>query len=343
MAGINEVAARAAVSTATVSRALSGRGYVAEATRARVLAAARELGYVVSSSASGLASGRTRNVGVVVPSLSHWFFATVVEGIQTLLQERGYDLTLYNFAGGPGARARVFDELLLRQRVDAVLAVGLELTADEVSLLHSLNKPLVGLGGPIEHVPSLQIDDRAAMRLAVEHLIGLDHTRIAFIGGTPDLDRDFHLPTRRQLGYRDALDHAGIALAPELEFGADFTLAGGHRAARQLLGTPGARPTAIAVASDEMAIGALIAARDLGLRVPEDLSVVGLDDHPHAEFFGLTTVAQHPACQGRRAAELLTDLIARGETGGEPAPAEANITLPIELVVRSSSSRPAAL
>ncbi|RLP77299.1 LacI family transcriptional regulator [Mycetocola tolaasinivorans] len=347
MVGIDEVAERARVSTATVSRALSGRGYVAEGTRARVHEAARELGYVVSSSASGLASGRTRNVGVVVPFLSHWFFAAVVEGAQSALQEQGYDLTLYNLSGGDDARARVFDDLLLRQRVDAVLAIGLELTPEEAGRLVSLRKPVVGLGGPLPGVTALAIDDRASVRLATEHLIALGHTRIAYIGGSADFDLDFHLPTMRQLGYRDALIDAGIEIEPALERGADFTLRGGNDAAKQILGVPRDRPTAIVAASDVMAIGAILAARELGLTVPADLSVVGLDGVPDGEFFGLTTVAQYPAEQGRTAAKLLIErlnapLADTATADPVEAPPAVEMLLPTTLIVRDSTARPRA-
>ncbi len=176
MAGIEEVAKLAGVSTATVSRALSGRGHVSPASKAKVDEAAARLGYVVSSNASSLASGRTRNIGVVIPFLNRWFFSSVLEGAQHELLRRGYDLTLYNLSGDGDERSSVFEHFLLRQRVDAVIAVSLELTEHEVTRLHDLGKPLVGVGGPIPGVPTLTIDDAAVARLATEHLIGLGHT-----------------------------------------------------------------------------------------------------------------------------------------------------------------------
>src|SRR5680860_1140805 len=181
MAGIEDVARLAGVSTATVSRTLSGKGPVSAASRLKVEAAAGELGYVVSASASSLASGRTKNIGVVVPFLSGWFFSSVVEGAQRALLRNGYDLTLYNLAGGGGERASVFDTLLLRQRLDALIAVSLDLTEHEVDRLYAVGKPLVGVGGPISGVRTLTIDDRAVARLATEHLIAHGHTRIAHL------------------------------------------------------------------------------------------------------------------------------------------------------------------
>jgi LacI family repressor for deo operon, udp, cdd, tsx, nupC, and nupG len=336
MVGIDEVARRAGVSTATVSRALSGNGHVSPATRLKVKAAALDMGYVVSSNASSLASGRTKNIGVVVPFLNRWFFSSVVEGAQKALLHNGYDLTLYNLTGGGDERRSVFEHFLLRQRVDAVIAISLELTESEVARLHALGKPLVGVGGPITGVRTLTIDDVAVARLATEHLLALGHTRIAHIGGNKDFDLDFHLPTNRRLGYENAMEAAGIIVAPELFQPADFTIRGGYQAAKQLLGSPHNRPTAIFAASDEMAIGSILAARDLGLLVPREVSVIGIDDHELADFFGLSTIAQFPQGQGATAVEILMDQL----HPGQHEPASLDTPMPFELLVRSSTARP---
>jgi len=336
MVGIDDVARRAGVSTATVSRALSGNGHVSPTTKLRVEAAAGDLGYVVSSTASSLASGRTKNIGVVVPFLGRWFFSNVVEGAQRSLLRNGYDLTLYNLAGGGEERRSVFEHFLLRQRVDAVIAVSLELTEGEVARLHAMGKPLVGVGGPIGGVRTLTIDDVAVARLATEHLLALGHTRIAHIGGSKDFDLDFHLPTNRRYGYEAALGAAGIEVAHELFHPADFTIRGGYQAAKQLLDSPHDRPTAIFAASDEMAIGSILAARDLGLDVPRDVSVIGIDDHELADFFGLSTIAQFPQGQGEKAVEILMDQLRPGQAGQSGL----NTSMPFDLIVRSSTARP---
>ena len=138
---------------------------------------------------------------------------------------------------------------------------------------------------------TLTIDDVAVARLATEHLIGLGHRRIAHIGGDIEFDLDFHLPTNRRIGYEGALRDAGIEVDPRLFAPADFTIKGGYHAAKQLLGVPHDRPTAIFAASDEMAIGSILAARDLGLIVPRDVSIIGIDDHDLSDFFGLSTTA----------------------------------------------------
>jgi Transcriptional regulators len=335
MVGIGEVARRAGVSSATVSRALSGNGHVSPATRAKVQAAASDLGYVVSSYASSLASGRTRNVGVVVPFLNRWFFSSVVEGAEDALMRHGYDLTLYNLGGGEAARNSVFEQFLLRKRVDAVIAVGLELTEHEVQRLLELGKPVVGVGGPIPGVRTLTLDNVGIARLATDHLIALGHTRIAHVGAAVEWDMDFHLPSARRLGFEQAMRAAGLPIADEQFAPADFTIRGGYQAAKQLLGQPRARPTAIFAASDEMAIGCLLAAKDLGLTVPRDVSIVGIDDHELADFFGLTTVAQFPSGQGEMAVDILMSELRPQSVAAVPA----DTALPFELIVRSSSAR----
>ena len=336
MPGINQVAQLAGVSTATVSRALSGNGHVSESTRQRVHAAALELGYVVSSNASSLATGRTRNVGVVIPFLNRWYFGAVLEGAEQALLSHGYDLTLYNLRGGGDERRSVFEHFLLRKRVDAVIAISLELTGGEVERLLAMNKPTVGVGGSIAGVRTLSIDDGEVAQLATEHLLSLGHRVIAFIGGNRESEMDFHVPSQRRGGFNAALAHAGIRADPELFHAADFTIPGGYAAAKQLLGNPRTRPTAIFAASDEMAMGAMLAARDLGLKVPDDVSVIGVDDHELAEFFGLSTIAQFPALQGRMAVDILMDEL----HPNHKAHASSNTHLPFELIVRSSTSRP---
>ncbi len=340
---IERVAELAGVSTATVSRALAGKSTVSDATRAKVEAAAKELGYVVSSAASSLASGRTRNVGVVMPFLSSWFYTSVLKGAHEALSDAGYDLTLYHLEASDGAagqgrgsrRDRLFEEFLRRRRVDGLIAVSLELSDAEIDSLHLIGKPVVGVGGPLPGATTLSIDDTSVARLATEHLLALGHRHIAHIGGEPQLDLDFHLPRRRLDGYEAALASRGVAPDPLLVRVADFTIAGGYRATLQLLGDPRVSPTAVFAASDEMAIGAILAARDLGKRVPEDLSVIGIDGHELGEFFGLTTVSQFPEMQGRLAAQEILRELSESSEGAEAR------QLPYELIVRRSTSVPA--
>lgn len=341
MVGIIEVAQRAGVSTATVSRALNGKANVSARARERVLKAAQELGYVASSSAYTLATGKAKNIGVVVPLIDRWFFSTILEGAVNALVNRGYDVTLYSLSGGSSNRNRIFDELVLRKRVDGVLTIALKLTEAELQKLTELQKPIIGIGGPIPGVRAIAIDEEGAGRLATTHLISLGHTKIGIISGTPATEMDFHQPYLRKTGYHEALLDANLDFHPQWVAEAEFTIDGGYYAAKQMLGNPQNAPTAIFCGADEMAFGAIQAARDLGLRVPQDISVVGIDGHPLVEFYGLTSVNQQVKKQGVKGANELIDILESGEE--KDLRNFEDLTLwPIDLVVRSSTARQTA-
>lgn len=330
MVGIDDVARAAGVAPSTVSRALSGRGQVSESTRARVAEVARDLGYTASAAASSLATGRTMCVGVIVPFLDRWYFTSVLSGASDALSHLGYDLTLYNVSSDPDARRNMFASVIHRRRVDGMIAVALELDTDEAAQLARLDIPAVTIGGRSQNLPAFAIDDAAVARLATEHLLKLGHRRIAHLGGDPAYDLDFNIPSRRRQGYEQALAAAGVPVDPALYAIADFTVESGYAAAKRLLAHPDSRLTAIFAASDEMAIGAMLAARDLGLDVPRDVSVVGIDGHSLGPVFGLTTVDQFPHRQGELAVGALM-----AELGGVQLPPDE---LPFELVVRSSTA-----
>lgn len=304
MAGIAEVARAAGVSKSTASRALTGAGYVSDETRARVQGAAAALGYVPTTSAVSLVTGRTQTVGVVMPALDRWFFAQVLEGIQDALLERRYDLALYGAPPESDARRQMFEHFLARKRFDGLIAVGIEPSARELERLVAFGKPVVSVGGYDLGTNAVSIDDRAAGRIATDHLLGLGHRAIAFLGGDPDGRRTSLGDQLRLDGHRTAMAEAGLA-ASTVHVPSEVTMPGGYGAAVELLGDRRTRPTAIVGVCDEVAVGAIIAARRLGIRVPERLSVVGIDDHAYAEMFSLTTLQQKPHQQGRAAVQLL--------------------------------------
>ena len=299
-----DVARLAGVSKSTASRALSGGGYVSATTRDTVLAAAADLGYVASSNAASLVTGKTRNVGVLTPSINRWYFGEALEGIESALTGAGYDLTLYRLSPDATARRRVFEYFLVRKRVDAVIAVGIELTNHEIEMLHGLGKPIIGIGGPIGGISTISIDESKTARLATEHLISLGHTRIMHLGGGHQQEMDFHIHSQRLAGFQEALAAAGIDHTDSFR-ATSISLPGGYSVALTVLADPRTRPTAIVAGSDEVAIGAIIAARQLGIQVPAQLSVIGIDGHQLADMFGLTTFAQNPRQQGVLAVELL--------------------------------------
>ena len=329
--GIVDVARAAGVSTATVSRALRGLPNVTESTRQRVLAAAAELGYVASPSASSLASGRTRTIGVLTPWVRRWYFANVVDGAERALRETNFDALLYRFDLTAGERRRV-DPAVLRRRVDGILVVGLPMRQSEVDDLVALGQPLIYVGSGPPGQLTVRLDDRRAGREATEHLLGLGHTRIAHVTGDADKESAWAPGVHRLEGWRTALRGAGVTPDEGLVVHGDFELESAREHAHRLLR---ARPdvTAVFAASDEMAMGVILAARELGLRVPADLSVIGVDGHELGELVGLTTMAQDAVGQGDEAARLLLAWIAGAKREVDPSS-------PARLVVRSSTAPP---
>lgn len=276
------MAQAAGVSTATVSRALRGLPNVSASTRARVRAEAERLGYVPSPSAASLATGRTRTIGVITPWVSRWFFANVIEGAERALRSVGYDVLLYTFEVDDGRPRRTVDPTVLRRRVDGTLVVGLPLEDDEVASLVALGTPLAFVGsGPADQV-TVRLDDVRTGSLATRHLLDLGHRVVGHITGQPDLVSSWSPPVERSTGYERALRKAGIEPSPDLVVNGGFDVEGAGRRPRSLLRR---RPdvTAVFAASDEMAMGAILAARDLGMDVPGDLSVIGVDGHDLGE------------------------------------------------------------
>lgn len=330
VSSIEDVARSAGVSIATVSRALRGLPDVAPSTRDRVLAAAAELNYVASPFAARLASGRTATVGVVVPFVNRWFFAEVIATVEAALRLAGFDLLLYNL-GDQSGRARFFDVMPMRKRVDAVLVVSLVLSDEEFAALATLDCPVGLLGIERAGCVSTRIDDIAAARLAVDYLLTLGHRRIALVGGDTDDPMRFTPPLYRREGYGAALREAGIEPDPQLERLGYFTVEGGTAAAEQLLGLA-EPPTAIFAEADEMAFGVLRAVRRAGMRVPDDVAVIGFDDQANAALMDLSTVHQPVAEQ---ALDVTTRLLAVLASGGDAEP--ATVVLPTEVVVRGST------
>lgn len=329
--GIVDVARAAGVSTATVSRALRGLPNVTAATRERVRRAADELGYVPSPSASSLASGRTRTIGLITPWVAHWFFANVIEGAERALRVEDFDALLYTFEVSRDVRRLRLDPDVLRRRVDGVLVVGLPLEAEEVAALDQLGYPLVFVGAGAPGHVTVGLDDAGTARRAVAHLADLGHTAIAHLSGEPDDNLPWSPAVRRAEGWRAELAARGLA-SEGLEVHGHFDVRGGRASMHGLLDR---RPdvTAVFAASDEMAMGALLALRDRGLRVPEDVSVVGVDGHDMGEHLGLTTMMQNAQEQGVTAASMLLEMIT-----GAPVPEE--VVFPTVLVERGSTACP---
>lgn len=330
---LTDVAVRAGVSTATVSRALRGLPSVTEETRARIKAVADELGYVVSPSASRLATGRTHTVGVIVPSIDRWFSGQVIKGVEQVLRAAGYDLLFYNLGDDEG-RAHFFEAMPLRRRVDAVLVLSVPLEDAEVAKLRSLRLPIGLVGASADTFSCVRIDDLAGATTAVRHLIDLGHRDIALISGGTDVPPHFTTPIDRRRGYLCALAESGIDDDPALEATGDFTITGGERAMSRLLDRA-RHPTAVFALSDEMAFGAMRVLSESGLRIPHDISVIGFDDHEMSDLLDLTTIRQPVMEQGATVARLLLD---RLSADAHTRPHQNEVSLPTQLVVRGSTA-----
>jgi len=335
MTTISDVAQLAGVTKGTASRALRDLPNVAPDTRRRVIDAARRLSFVATPSATRLATGRTSSIGLVVPYVTRWFFGNVISGAESVLRDAHIDLLIYNL-NTPESCGRFYERMPLRRRVDGVLVLTLPVRAEQTAILRSLQIPLVLVGASVPGVDSVGIDDFCAAETAVRHLINLGHKRIGLIGGDPEEPLQFNAPVERLQGYVAAIREADLPYDARLVAPADFTIRGGEAAAGQLLSLDDP-PTAIFAASDEMAMGAMLTIRRLGMSVPQDISVIGFDDHEMARSFGLTTVAQAVPEQGRIAAQLLLEALA---TGAAHQP--RRVTVPTQLVVRNSTRAPRA-
>ncbi len=332
-----EVAALAGVSVATASRSLGNSSKVSPQTRRRVLEAARELSYPVTADSSADAPGRRRTVAIIVPFVTRWFFARATVAALDVLRAGGYDVLLYHL-GDAEARDDFFSRMPLESRVDGILSLAMPLTELHTLALRALGLPLVSIGTHIDGFPSVGIDEEASARLAVTHLLNQGHRRIGLIAGRPDDTRfDFTASMSRRLGYEEALASVGIGFDPRLVVEGPHGIDGGAAAMAELLSRPGL-PSAVFAEFDELAVGALWALRRAGLKVPQDVSIVAIDNAEMAEFVDLTTVAQDVGAQGRAAARMLRQLL--GDEPGTPAPQA--LVHPVQLLLRGSSCPPSS-
>ena len=331
MAGIKEVAAEAGVSTATVSRALRGLEHVNPQTRAKIEAAAAKLNYSLTGDGDRIRPGRTNSVGVVAPYISRWYFAQVINGAEQALREAGLDLLLYNFSQMKG-RERLFQHQLLKGRVDALIVISLPPTEEEFASMLSLGIPIALVGMAHKDCASIKIDDVAGARTATQHLVNQGHKQIGLMSGRPDDPFNFSVPQDRRRGFLQVLAENGLEWIPSREVHGDFTMNTASRAMDDLLARPN-RPTAIFCESDEMAFGAMQAARRHGLSVPDDISIIGFDGHEMAEYSDLTTIEQPVQLMGEMAAWSIMERLRK------PNAEVPSLVLPTTLVVRNSTKR----
>ena len=329
---IRDVAAAAGVSTATVSRALRGLPNVDGETRERVKKIASSLDYVISPSASRLASGRTGSIAVITPYIARWFFSEVIAGAESVMQQAGMDLLLMNVGDYQDGGSRIPPTPRIRRRVDGILIVALPPQDPDLESIVNLGMPTAMIGGITPGIDCVVIDDVAAARKATEYLISLGHSRIALISGKSGAAR-FTAGSQRERGYRAVMAEHSLVEDPMLEVSGHFTIEGGESGMDALLNQLNP-PTAVFAMSDEMAFGAIRSLRTHGLEPGRDVSIVGIDDHPMSSYLGLTTIAQPVADLGKKAGErLLAQLAGSDSLGGNDRVTQ----LPTELMVRSST------
>jgi LacI family transcriptional regulator len=332
---IRDVARLAKVSPGTVSRSLAETTRVAPATRRRVLAAVETLHYRPNPAARRLSTGRTQTIAVLVPFFTEPSISERLHGAVCALAETPFDLVIHNVVT-PEQRAHGFRRFLNSDQVDGVLIISLTPSDEDAAQVIRADLPAVlidadhhALGG----LHRIVVDDVVGGRMATEHLLGLGHTRIGFVGDF--VDNPFQATASRDhhRGYRQALAAAGSAPRPEHYAEGRHCRKDAQQLAREMLSLP-EPPTAIVAASDVHAFGILGAARDLGLGVPDDLSVTGHDDVDMSDMLGLTTVRQPLYESGRLGMRVLLDLVSN------PRAERSRQVLPLELVVRKTTARP---
>lgn len=330
-----DIARAAGVSQTVVSLVLNDCSLVAiaPATRNRVRSVAEQLGYVTDGPARSLRTGQSLLVASLIPDITNPFYPAFERGIQDLADARGYDLVAFNTDGLRPKELRALRSVQ-RTRVDGVIATPFQLTVADFAPLLAQSVPVV-IFGELTDEPetpafdSVVIDDDTAAGELVAYLIDRGYRPIAMIAGSAEVLRR----EGRVRAYQRLLAQRGLPQAEMVARGADPTEAGGYVAMRELLTQP-TRPRAVFAANDMMALGALVAIREQGLRVPEDIAVAGFDDITVARLANppLTTVAQFPEQLGRRAAELLFARLA----GTVQGPGQ-RIALPYQLIVRASA------
>ena len=332
---IRDVARHAGVSVATASRALNPNGVVNLQTRQRILTVMEELGFTPSPAAQRLSLGRTLTVGVVVSFLTRPQAAERLRGVDAVLGDSEFDLVIYNVESVQ-KRNHYLDTLARSQRTDGLLVMSLPPRPEAVGALIHAPVPVVFIDvhtPSIEAMPRVVGDDESGGAIAARHLLDLGHHQIAFIGDALEDPFGFTSSADRESGFRRELAQAGVTMPPgRIGHGAHGRYEARDLARRML--TDERRPSAIFAASDTQAFGVVAAARDLGLHVPDDLSVIGYDDIEAADYVGLTTVRQQLFESGRRGAEILLAEIA----GRSLQPAIAQ--LEPELVARATTAPP---
>lgn len=329
---IRDVARRANVSVATVSRVINGSPLVSDGTRQRVLDIVAELDYTPNPNAQRLSLGRALTIGVVLPFLTLPSSVERLRGVQSTLADSDYDLILYSVESPPKLESYL-KKLTHRDHIGGAIIISLHLSDDYVERFQAANVPAILLDAVHPKMNHVIVDDVDGGYKATRHLIDLGHRRIAFLSDYLENPFGFVSMRYRYQGYRQALAEAGLAFVPTYHRQGELGGREAFQEAKDLLSLRDA-PTAIFAASDTHAIGVLKAAHELGIRVPEELSVIGYDGIRDAEYLDLTTVQQPLFDSGVESANILLASLV------EPPDFPLEVTLPTELIVRGTTAPP---
>ncbi|MEA2000737.1 MAG: LacI family DNA-binding transcriptional regulator [Actinomycetota bacterium] len=326
-----QVASDAGVSIPTVSRVINRSAPVADATRQTVLRSIERLGYHPNPMARGLSRGRSDTVLVILPHITEPSVTLRLSGLIGVLRSSPYELHVVDLERPVAQGLRPIGEIVMQNRPAGVVIISLPSDDEDHQRFRDAGVPIVLVDSPSSELPSDFIDDVAGGEMATRHLITLGHIRIGFIGDREDIAIGVPASANRRRGYERALEGAHLSARPEYVRTAPHGTKTAEKLARQMLALP-EPPTAIFAASDVQAFGALAAARNAGVRVPQELSIIGFDDVQAASLMGLTTVRQPLEVSGCRAGIRLLELL------GHPTDDELPDFPQLELVVRDTTA-----
>jgi LacI family transcriptional regulator len=328
-----DVAKRAGVGVGTASRVINKHPSVKEDKRQRVLKAIAEMDYQINGIARSLKANRTKTIGVLIPDIANEFYADVVRGMEDVASQQGYSYIL-NSTDSNTDKEMASISIMREKQVDGIMMMSHTVAPELLEYINNNSLPAVFVASSLSHpsIASVSINNRAAAYDAVCYLIQLGHTRIAMVSG-PMIDKSGGID--RLNGYRDAMAESSLPIPDDyIRIGADYTYRSGYDNMLKLLQLPNP-PTAVFLAGDYLAIGAIKAANHLGIHVPDGLAVVGFDNLAVSEFYApsLSTVNQPRYLMGQEAMRLLFCQISK-ET-----PASLNVVLPHEVLKRQSSEK----
>ena len=320
---IYDVAKKAGVGIGTVSRVINNSPQISPKTRDKVRKVIRELNYKPSVMARGLARKCTNSIACIVPSFTGYFYFEILNGVQKAISKKGYDLILYSVDLFE-KKEEIFKRTIRERRVDGVIIISMTISDTYAKKFIQSKLPLALIDSFHKDLDSIAIENREGARIATNHLIKLGHKKLGMINGSLN-----SIPAKIRLdGYMDALAEHDIqpdkrfiinfdsSNSSELQHNDGFNKAAGYSAMKTILNHGNNRPTAVFIASDIQAVGAIRAIREKGLRIPDDIAIVGFDDIELSEYMGLTTVHQPMFEMGKLAAMRLTSKISGTNSKG---------------------------